>query len=233
VVSPEQRATALTDWNATLRQQLNATRDEAPERVAEDTEALARLVHDLMTFGSFTAAEEDEAVTVDDVPDDDYQLAECPHEHVEATGVDFAYEGLPKSLPPGVVAFTFTNQGEEPHQLFLARLDDDVPMSPEQVMALAEDQLCSMTTPVGRSAVLPGLSETTFIRLGRPTTPSGWWRLSSSGDAAGSGRAEQRQHHAVDQLDSECLVQAFPGDEPALDDDARAGLGLQGCAHRG
>jgi hypothetical protein len=165
VASPQQRADALAAWNATLRQQLNVMEDNTPEQASEDVEALSSLVHEALTFGSLTAAQEEEAATVDDNLDE-YRLAECGYQHVEATGIDFAYEGLPATVPPGVVAITFTNQGDEPHEIFLARLNDNVTMSVDQVMALPEEQAFSMIAPVGRSSAMPGDSETTFIRMG-------------------------------------------------------------------
>ena len=147
-----------------MRQQLNLMKDTAPGPVTEDVHALARLIYDALTFGSLTVAQEEEIATIDDDLDS-YQLAECPNQHVEATGVDFAYEGLPATVPPGVVAMTFTNEGKEPHEIYLARLDDDVTMSAGQVMALPEDQALSMIAPVGRALAMPGESETSFVRM--------------------------------------------------------------------
>ncbi len=164
VVPEEARVAALEEWNTTLRRQLRVVQDSTPAQVSHEVDALSRLVYAALTYGSLTAAQEEEVATVDDALDG-YQLAECGNERVEATGVDYAYVGLPATVPPGVVAITFTNQGDEPHEIFVARLDDGVTMSAGQVMALPEEQAWSMFAPVGRSLAMPGDSETTFIRM--------------------------------------------------------------------
>jgi hypothetical protein len=163
VVPEEARVAALEEWNATLRRQMRVVQGTAPAQLSQEVDALSRIVYDALTYGSLTAAQEEEGAAVDDALDE-YQLAECADAHVEATGVDYAYAGLPATMPPGVVAITFTNQGTEPHEVFLARLDDDVTMPAGQVMAQPEEQLWSMMAPVGRSMVVPGDSETTFVR---------------------------------------------------------------------
>ena len=50
---------------------------------------------------------------------DEYMLAECGYEQLEATGVDYEYEGIPDSIPAGTVAVTFHNEGEEMHEIGL------------------------------------------------------------------------------------------------------------------
>lgn len=163
VAPPEARATALTEWNATVRRQLHDTQDNAPPEVADDVDALVDLIHEGLTFGSFTPDQEVELAEIDDALDT-YQLAECGFGRMEATGVDYAYVGLPAAVPAGVVAITFTNQGAEKHEILLARLDG-APMAFDQVLTLPADQAYSMIAPVGHSTALPGESETTFVRL--------------------------------------------------------------------
>jgi hypothetical protein len=54
--------------------------------------------------------------------------------HVTVTGTDYAYQ-MPKSIPTGMVVFTFSNKGKMPHQLQIAQLNPGV--TPAQVMAVA------------------------------------------------------------------------------------------------
>ena len=92
-------------------------------------------------------------------------LAECGYEQLEATGVDYEYEGLPDTVPAGVVAVTFTNEGEELHEIGVARVNDDVTMPIEQVLAQPVEQVFSMVTLTGVTFAAPGESETTFLRM--------------------------------------------------------------------
>jgi pyruvate/2-oxoglutarate dehydrogenase complex dihydrolipoamide acyltransferase (E2) component len=105
VAPEEERATALAEWNATVRQQLNVMRDDAPE--------------------------------------------------------------------------------DEPHEIFLARLDDDVTMSVDHVMAAPEEQASTMIT-----------------RRPCPATPrprsSAWPRGPTASPASSPRGRRRRTERAVD-----------------------------------
>ena len=92
-------------------------------------------------------------------------LAECGFEQVEATGVDYEYEGIPGTVAAGTTALTFSNEGQEMHEIALARINDDVTMSVEEILGLPEEQALSMVTPVGGAFAEPGGSDTTFVEL--------------------------------------------------------------------
>jgi plastocyanin len=54
---------------------------------------------------------------------------------VEVVGVEYAYEGLPTSVPVGTT-LTFTNDGAEVHEMALSRIADGVTESFEELMAM-------------------------------------------------------------------------------------------------
>ena len=54
---------------------------------------------------------------------------------VEVTGVEYAYQGLPTSLPAGT-ALGFTNAGAELHEMVLLRIGDDTTESLEELLAM-------------------------------------------------------------------------------------------------
>ncbi|MGD8485740.1 MAG: hypothetical protein PVG27_04725 [Chloroflexota bacterium] len=56
---------------------------------------------------------------------------------IDVGGVEYAFTGLPTSVPAGTT-LTFTNNGAEIHELVLNRLADDVTESFEELMALNE-----------------------------------------------------------------------------------------------
>jgi hypothetical protein len=68
-------------------------------------------------------------------------LAECGHEHVQATGVDHADDGATGTVPSGVVTFTISNEGEELHELGTARISDDATPSLGELLALPENEI--------------------------------------------------------------------------------------------
>jgi hypothetical protein len=75
---------------------------------------------------------------------------------VEIVTTDFAFEA-PESVPAGVVEFTLTNDGEEPHHVQLARLNDDVTMD-DLTEALAsgdESAALALLTLTGGVGIVP------------------------------------------------------------------------------
>ena len=68
---------------------------------------------------------------------------------VEVGGVEYAYTGLPTSLPAGT-ELTFRNDGAELHELVVARIADDVTESIEELLGMEAE---------GRDPVAEGLVE--------------------------------------------------------------------------
>ncbi len=84
-------------------------------------------------------------------------------------GTDYAYDG-PEIVPAGFVSLRFTNAGQEPHHIQLARLNDGV--SIEQALAALQQgpeagmQLVELVGGVG--VIMPGESQTAVVDMSRP-----------------------------------------------------------------
>ncbi|HET6391473.1 MAG TPA: hypothetical protein VFG13_01490 [Blastococcus sp.] len=161
---PEEIQAALEEFGATVDPLLARAEETAPEEIAGDVETAASLARDAITTGD-TAALDGPEFQEADAAMDEYMLAECGYEQVEAVGVDFAYEGIPGSVPAGTTALTFTNEGEELHEIGLARINDDVTISVEELLALPEEQAMTMVTFTGGAFAEPGAADTTFLEL--------------------------------------------------------------------
>jgi hypothetical protein len=60
---------------------------------------------------------------------------------VAVRATDYAYEGVPKTLPAGEARFSFTNDSQaESHEMTLFRINDGVSQSFEQILAEDEAQ---------------------------------------------------------------------------------------------
>ncbi|MGY1803988.1 hypothetical protein ACI78T_12005 [Blastococcus sp. SYSU D00922] len=160
---PEEAQAAMEEFGATVEPLLGDVEETAPEEISDTVTEATGLVRQALS-GDQSVLEAPEFAAADDEIDE-YMLAECGYEQVEATGVDYEYEGLPDSLPGGVVAMTFTNEGEEMHEIGLARINDDVTMPVEEVLAQPEEQVFSMIQLAGVVFAGPGESETTFLRM--------------------------------------------------------------------
>lgn len=76
-------------------------------------------------------------------------------ETITVTGVDYAFEGVPTSVPVGTT-FGFDNQGTELHEMAVFRKNDDVTMSFEEILQLPDAEAFTMVTPVGQAFSAPG-----------------------------------------------------------------------------
>lgn len=90
---------------------------------------------------------------------------------VAVTGVDFAFQGA-EAVEAGFVNLTFTNAGQSPHHVQVARLNDDVTLEQLQA-ALQQGPLVALPLVElvgGVGILLPGQSQTVVTDLNRPGT---------------------------------------------------------------
>ncbi|WP_324277484.1 hypothetical protein [Blastococcus brunescens] len=162
--TPEEMQAALEEFGGRVEPLLSRVEETAPDEIADDVETAASLAREAMSSGD-TAALDGPEFQEADAAMDEYMLAECGYEQLEATGVDYEYEGIPDSIEAGTVAVTFHNEGEELHEIGLARINDDVTMPVEELLMLPEEEAMSMVTFTGAAFAEPGASDTTFLQL--------------------------------------------------------------------
>jgi len=93
---------------------------------------------------------------------DDPTLAPQPQGQPEAqtsadwviTAVEYEFLGAPVLLSGGEFTFTLENEGEEPHELYLAYITSD--QSIEEILELPERQVNKVTQAVDRVEAAPG-----------------------------------------------------------------------------
>ena len=85
---------------------------------------------------------------------------------IEVSGVDYAFVGLPTSVPVGT-ELTFRNDGTEMHEMAVIHiLDETTPL--EELMAMPEEESAELSEFVGFVSALPGTSAEDAITLGTP-----------------------------------------------------------------
>ncbi|TQN43327.1 hypothetical protein FHU33_2765 [Blastococcus colisei] len=162
--TPEEIQAALEEFGTQVEPQLAAVEETAPEEISDAVTTLTGNIREVLSTGDDTIFEQPEYTEADDAIDE-YMLAECGYEQLEATGVNYEYEGIPETIQSGVVAITFTNEGDEMHEIGLARINDDVTMPVEELLTQPEEQVISMIELKGVAFAAPGESDTTFMRL--------------------------------------------------------------------
>jgi plastocyanin len=85
---------------------------------------------------------------------------------IQVSGVDYAFEGLPESVPAGTV-LTFKDDGTEIHEMAVVRiLDETTPL--EELMAMPPDQSAALSEFVGFAFAFPGQVADGSIVLDQP-----------------------------------------------------------------
>ncbi|HEX2030525.1 MAG TPA: hypothetical protein VHL78_03875 [Actinomycetota bacterium] len=67
---------------------------------------------------------------------------------VEIRAVEYAFEGVPASLPSGATTFVMRNVGQEPHMIFFVRIEG-TDMSLEELFELSEKRSQKFVEEVG------------------------------------------------------------------------------------
>lgn len=98
-----------------------------------------------------------------------YAFDQCSaDDKVQVTGVDYAFQGVPDTVEAGTVAFSFTNEGTEPHEMLVLRLPDDAEETLpylQRISELPEDEAQAEVMIAGATFAPPGASSATFIDL--------------------------------------------------------------------
>jgi hypothetical protein len=161
---PEDVAAAFEEYQARLEPPLVAMEQSAPPAVQQDIATIARQAR-------YAVATNDDAPL--GTPEYDtavsrlraFMISECGFEQVRVTAVEHRFDGITPTLPAGTVAFTMSNQGAEPHELDVYRINEGVPQPFPELALLPDDQRNVVLTSVGEISANPGNAETEFMTL--------------------------------------------------------------------
>lgn len=157
---PEQLVSWYPDNLAPLVAEM---REYAPEAIADAVNTVTDAAEAFGTTGDFSVffAPEFSDATAAIYPTFDEG---CGIAVVEASLTDYAFGGIPRTLPSGPTVFVLHNHSEagEAHELLLLRVNDDVDLTPVQLLALPEDQIEQDVTYVN-SPYTPGPDTTAGV----------------------------------------------------------------------
>jgi hypothetical protein len=89
---------------------------------------------------------------------DGYVATDCGYESFDVAAVEYAFEGVPDSVPAGPVTFSWTNDGAEVHEMLLVRLLDES-VTVEDLMKMSDKQAQSKLEFVGAVFGPPGTED--------------------------------------------------------------------------
>jgi hypothetical protein len=132
---------------------LSASADELNETVQALTEGDAEAFNSDATFEQYT-----ELVSG--------AVEECGYDTVDVTGIDYAYQGVPETIPAGTTAFAFTNAAEsEDHMMAIIKKNDGETRSWDELLELPEDEAENATEFKGEAFAPAGETSSSLAEL--------------------------------------------------------------------
>lgn len=95
----------------------------------------------------------------------DYMRANCGYAELNIAASDYAFGGLAPELPAGPTIVAMENIGQEVHEVVFLRINDDVTLAVEELLALPEEEGETMTTFAGIAFAFPGAVGQTVVDL--------------------------------------------------------------------
>jgi hypothetical protein len=95
-----------------------------------------------------------------------YRYNSCGYTKLDVTGVEYEFEGLPRTLPAGPVAIQFTDTGAEIHELDVFRVKGKD--SVKKIVGLSEKEQRKKTEEVGTVFATQGQTVYNIVDLSKP-----------------------------------------------------------------
>lgn len=141
---------------------LKQVEETAPDEIQEDVGIVVAGVRagaeDPSEFQKPRFSEADEAV-------DQYVVDNCGYERVDVEGTEYAFEGIPESIPSGRVSLVFSNAGEEVHEMIVFRINDGVEESFQEILDQGQEAAMEKITFVAGAFAPPGESDAEVVEL--------------------------------------------------------------------
>ena len=136
---------------------LVAAEESAPAELESQMEVVTSTVRTALETKDDSAFEDDE-FSKNEEEVDQWVADNCGYERVDVTAVDYAFEGVPETLPAGITTFAFSNEGEEMHEMLMVRFKDPS-TTIEDLMKLSDQEAQSKLDFLGASFGPPGASD--------------------------------------------------------------------------
>jgi hypothetical protein len=86
----------------------------------------------------------------------DWMKGNCGFAEIDVTASEYQFEGVPTEIPAGPAIISLENAGEQVHEFIVMRINDDVTLSVEELLALPEEESEAMVTPAAFAFSFPG-----------------------------------------------------------------------------
>jgi uncharacterized cupredoxin-like copper-binding protein len=134
-----------------------AAEESVPPELEEQMGIVAATVRRALETRDDSGFEEEQFAQSDEAIDQ-WVADNCGYDQIDVAAVDYAFEGVPETLPAGPVTFAFSNEGEEMHEMLLLRYKDPN-TTIEDLMKLSDREAQSKVDFLGASFGPPGASD--------------------------------------------------------------------------
>jgi hypothetical protein len=86
----------------------------------------------------------------------EWMKGNCGYAEIDVTASEYQFEGVPAEVPAGPAIISLENAGEQVHEFALMRINDDVTLSLEELLALPEEESETMVTSAAFAFTFPG-----------------------------------------------------------------------------
>jgi hypothetical protein len=190
-----------------LDKALSGAESTAPPEVAADVQSIAGIIR--------SAAQSNQDPTESPTFEqnlaviDQYRYNSCGYQQLQATGIEYEFQGLPKTVPAGKVAIQFTDNGAEIHELEVLRVKGKD--SAKKLAGLSEKELSNKAEEVGSTFAMQGQTAYAFADMSKPGRYAVLCHLpvgSTSGQAAEEAGKKHAKSHAQEGMYATITVEA-------------------------
>ena len=146
-----------------LQSALSEVESTAPAEIAPTVQTVVNEVRTAVQQGN----EPDEEVLGPNLNMiNEYRYNSCGYQQLDVTGIEYEFQGLPRTLPAGKAAIRFTDNGAEIHELDLVRVKSKD--SAKKVAGMSEKDLAKKTENVANTFVSQGQTSYTIADVSKP-----------------------------------------------------------------
>ena len=156
-------AAAVDEHAASVDPLLDEAIEVAPASIASDVETVVGFIRSSLASGADVTRDPEYRAADERV--DLFIADSCGYDTIDVSAVEYSFENLPTALPAGRTAFSFTNDGEEIHEMVVFRIDDEATETVEELLALPEDEVFSKIELIGATFSVQGETDTETFEL--------------------------------------------------------------------
>ena len=164
-LNPEQQREESKRFAAQLAPLAEEARAAAPEEIRGEINTLADAVKKVQETGDFESAFDNPETDRASDRAHEFDLENCGWGRVDVTAVNYEFRGIPETLNAGATSFELKNEGSEPHEIALFRINDDVSESAEELLELPEEEAMKRYTFAAATFADPGEEEYALAQL--------------------------------------------------------------------